>query len=614
MPGRSRTASLGGIVLRKTDIARVLTVLLILPALPADATTFVATSERALARAADAVVVGTVEDIESVAGMDGSISTLVTLSIEGQYKGAVGRTLVLKQPGGQLADRGFWVAGSPQFHRGQRNLLFLSAGRDGTARTTAYGMGQFVLENGIGGDVMAERALDERVVGGGGVRRLKLSRLVRTIRRAIADNDRAVRPLRDPDELTLPNAERMTLAGFTFMDSPNGRWKQPDNGQPVVYDVDASGDNTLGIDATLAAVDGAMAVWTNVSGATIELKRGQSAPPAPLLCDGLSQIIFNDPYGEMPNPDNCSGVLALGGYCTVGRSGELEEINGIRVRRISEGNITFANGFGGCGFWSIENLAEIVTHELGHTIGIGHSSEDDRESSPALKDATMYYRAHFDGRGAALRPDDVAAVRALYPGPTGGEPTTDDMDGDGVADSEDNCPGNDPSYGLANAAQTDADADGLGDLCDPCPLVPGTGDGAACQQISLTKLETRATNRGSKLSWRGAIDLLSGGRADTARVLLVAGSTTILDTAMATRTTRNGRLPASLTYRTSGATISLKRGRFGIYRVRVRVRNLELGNESMPVLSANLQVGDRTFTASMSCPPRGGAARWKCRG
>jgi hypothetical protein len=600
-------------VVGKRHIARVVAVLLLCSALPASATTFVATSERALARAADAVVVGTVDDIESVAGPDGSISTLVTLSVEGQYKGAVGRTLVLKQPGGQLADRGFWVAGSPQFHRGQRNLLFLSAARDGTARTTAYGMGQFVLENGIGGDVMAQRALTERVVGGGAVRRLKLSRLIRTIRRAIIGSETTVRPLRDPDELTQPNAERMTLAGFTFMDSPNGRWKQPDNDLPVVYDVDASGDNTLGLDATLAAVDGAMAAWTNVSGATIVLQRGDPAPPAPLLCDGLSQIVFNDPYGEMPNPDNCSGVLALGGYCTVGRSGELEEINGIRVRRISEGNITFANGFGGCTFWRIENLAEIVTHELGHTIGIGHSSEDDRESSPALKDATMYYRAHFDGRGAALRADDIAAVRALYPG-IGGEPSTDDMDGDGVADGNDNCPGDDPSYGLANAAQTDADADGMGDLCDPCPLVPGTGDGAACQQISLTKLETRTTARGNRLSWRGAIDLLSGGRADTARVLLVAGSSTILDTAMATRTTRNGRLPASLTYRTSGATISLKRGRFGIYRVRVKVRDIDLGGESMPVLSANLQVGDRTFTASMSCPPRGAAVRWKCRG
>jgi hypothetical protein len=600
---------------QKTHIVRALSALLLLVTVPVGATTFVATTERALARAADAVVVGTVEDIETVSGRDGSISTLVTLAIEDTYKGATGRTLTLKQPGGQLADRGFWLAGSPQFHGGQRNLLFLSAGPDGTARTTAYGLGQFVLENGIGGDVMAERALTERVVGGGAVRRLKLSRLVRTIRRALEGQDVAVRPLRDPDELTQPGAERMTVEAFTFMDSPNGRWHQPDDGEPVLYGVDEAGDGALGTTATMAAVDGAMAAWTNVSGATISLQRGTAVAPAPLLCDGLSQIVFNDPFGEMPNPNGCSGVLALGGYCTVGRSGDLEEVGGIRVRRISEGNITFANGFGGCSFWNVENLAEIVTHEIGHTIGIGHSSEDDSESSPALKDATMYYRAHFDGRGAALRADDIAAVRALYPGTPGGEPSTDDMDGDGVMDGEDNCPGNDPSYGLANAAQTDSDGDGLGDLCDPCPLVAGTGTEAGCQQINLASLEARTTGRGNRLRWKGAIDLYGEGRADSARVLIVAASGTILDTAMAARTSRSGRrLPAQLTYRTSGATITLRRGKFGVYRVRVRVRDIDLGSESMPVLSANLQVGNLTFTASMSCPPRGSGARWKCRG
>jgi len=38
-----------------------------------------------------------------------------------------------------------------------------------------------------------------------------------------------------------------------------------------------------------------------------------------------------------------------------------------------------------------------------------------------------------------------------------------DGDGDGVFDSDDNCPE------VANSSQTDTDADGLGDLCDNCP-------------------------------------------------------------------------------------------------------------------------------------------------
>jgi hypothetical protein len=53
-----------------------------------------------------------------------------------------------------------------------------------------------------------------------------------------------------------------------------------------------------------------------------------------------------------------------------------------------------------------------------------------------------------------------------------------DTDGDGVADSADNC------IDVANAAQTDNDLDGVGDACDPCsfafnPALDRDGDGLA---------------------------------------------------------------------------------------------------------------------------------------
>src|SRR5205814_537742 len=112
---------------------------------PARATTFVGVSERILARAADAIVIGTVEQIETVAGGDGTISTLVTLDVEEAVKGHVERRLTLKQPGGSIGGRTLWIAGGPRFRTGERQLLFLSAAADGTARTTALGMGQFLL-------------------------------------------------------------------------------------------------------------------------------------------------------------------------------------------------------------------------------------------------------------------------------------------------------------------------------------------------------------------------------------------------------------------------------------------------------------------------------------
>ncbi len=331
------------------------------------------------------------------------------------------------------------------------------------------------------------------------------------------------------------------------------------------------------------------------------LARGGTTTPVPLSCDGLSQIVFGDPFGEMPNPVSCSGVLALGGYCT---SAESEVVSGKTFYRITEGNITFNNGFGGCPFWNPTNLAEVATHELGHTIGIGHSSESD-DAPPVLKDATMYYRAHFDGRGASVHADDIAAVRFIYPGPGGGDPSVEDSDGDGIPDGQDNCPA------IPNPAQNDSDGDGVGDLCDPCPLAPG-GEGA-CQPISVSRIRMTLAGARSRLVWRGALDLPAGTPRAAARVLLVDAAGVVVDSAMGSAVTNAVTPRRSLRYRGGHALITLSPRRGGSYRVRVAVRGLDLSSEGTPLISASLQVGTQTYAESISCErPRGRHVR--CRG
>jgi hypothetical protein len=560
----------------------------------AGATTFVGMNERVLTRAADAIMVGTVERIETV-GAGGTIDTLVTLAVEDVYKGTLGRRVTLKQPGGSLGGRVLWIAGSPRFRVGERQLVFLSAHRDGSARTTAFGMGQFSLHpHRRTGALLAERRLDAHVLGTRPLRRVPLARLLRTIRRAAAeDAGRSPAPLlAAPPELAAPGLERMPVAEFTFMDSPSGRWFEPDSGEPVVYQV-AGVDGALGASASLDAIDGALAAWTNVSGASITLQRGATTVGEPLSCDGVSQIVFGDPFREMPNPIGCSGVLALGGYCA---SSTTSEVNGVQFYRITEGNITFNQGFGACSFWNTTNLAEVATHELGHTIGIGHSSEAD-DAAPDLKDATMYYRAHFDGRGASVHADDIAAVRAIYPGPGASDPARDDSDGDGLTDLADNC------ARIPNTAQTDADGDGVGDLCDPCPLLAG-GNGT-CAPIYVSTLKIRLAGPRSRLVWRGSLDLPAG-VPPAARVLLVNASGIVLDSAMGTALTRAARAPRrrSLRYRSGQALITLRPGPGGSYQVRVSARRLALDASSTPLISASLQVGSATFADSLSCSHR----------
>src|SRR6266496_4176457 len=74
--------------------------------------------------------------------------------------------------------------------------------------------------------------------------------------------------------------------------------------------------------------------------------------------------------------------------------------------------------------------------------------------------------------------------------------TGPDTDGDGIPDSQDNCPT------VFNPNQQDTDGDGIGDVCDNCPSIPnpgqedtdGDGIGNACDStITVTNANDSGT-------------------------------------------------------------------------------------------------------------------------
>jgi hypothetical protein len=148
----------------------------------------------------------------------------------------------------------------------------------------------------------------------------------------------------------------------------------------------------------------AMAAWSGVAGSTFRYEDGGTTTAGGFRNDGVNAIAFRDPLGDIDPPVNCSGTLAYGGYF---RSGETRVVNGQSFYRIIEGDVVFADGWNGCGFYeTYANLAEVATHELGHVLGLDHPSDPD---------ATMYAYAHFDGRGASIHASDLAGLRYLYP-------------------------------------------------------------------------------------------------------------------------------------------------------------------------------------------------------
>jgi hypothetical protein len=123
--------------------------------------------------------------------------------------------------------------------------------------------------------------------------------------------------------------------------------------------------------------------------------------------DGVTAISFNDPLDQMQDPVGCSGTLAIGGVSSA--NGETRIIGGQVFNRILEGDVVFNRNFG-CFLGVSINLAEVACHEVGHSIGFGHSTVSGAIMAPTAS----------GNRGAVLAADDIAAVSFLYPGSKGG--------------------------------------------------------------------------------------------------------------------------------------------------------------------------------------------------
>jgi hypothetical protein len=393
----------------------------------AGGTTFVLMDERTLLESSHAVVVGTVTAIEStIAQPDGPIYTYVHVQPERIIKGPLGKDpIVLREPGGVVGDRHEWIYGAPEFWVGERTLLFLSRNADGTLQTNSLSMGKYTLSVDTTGRTTAVRnfgngtavlapntgnSLDETSPQTQPF--LPLLGRLRSLTRAQGDTTPVLPLTVTPPELGTTPTEYHD--SFTFLGNPPARWFEPDSGQPVDYFVDSTGDAQLGLTSSRAAVDAALAAWTNVATSSLVLEDAGTTAPIRLndCSNTTSRVIFNDPFGEVPDPSNCGGVLAMGGYCTTGST---KTINGIQFYQIVVGRVTVNNGWGNCFFWNQCNVAEVLTHEIGHTLGLGHSSEASPEPNATLADATMYFRAHLDGRCASLRSDDIAGISFIYP-------------------------------------------------------------------------------------------------------------------------------------------------------------------------------------------------------
>lgn len=402
----------------------------------------------AVAARADLIVEGTVVRVES--GLDrenDTVATYITLDVATVHRGPASlRQVILREPGGTFDGVVNVLDAVPVYQVGEQVVAFLERTPDGALRTAGMFFGKYVLSD---DGRTATRDLDGRgrILGrsAGAMEEISSADLesLAATRRPVLRRARpgAVRTwsaepkgmdriLWDRDSGDGIVGLRSDLAGpgisrfVTLSSGSPTRWYQVDDGDALTIDVQPGG-NPLGSDAAaVLQMERAMAAWTDVPESRLAMQLGNGnanftsthfTSPADTFFPGTNIILFDDPYNDISDPNNCSGVLAIGGYWRSGSTGA--EVNGVTYNRALSMYVIFSNDFQ-CFLGNPENLAEVATHELGHSIGLGHSG---------VADAVMRSSAYGGSRGPRLGDDDMDAVHCVYPhtltlsSPSGGE-------------------------------------------------------------------------------------------------------------------------------------------------------------------------------------------------
>lgn len=398
--------------------------LLLIPTFRAGATTVVMLSDTELIVNSRAIVTGRVASTMSAWDDTHSmVWTYVEVRADRVLKGELSEgTIVLKQLGGEAGASGVRVFGQPAFTPGERVLLYLNTGPDGSLHAAHTFMGKFSIVADASKKEFIERSADAQDVEllartsvGEITNRAPFHSYIKKIRRTLTeeaarvaeiDASRAGEPLVPvPTEYARTKKEgRGFKPDYVFM-SGGVRWMEADSGQPISYFVNPNACPVAGGGA--AEVARAMSAWPNQSGASIHLQTAGQTGACGIVIDNVNTISFGDCLGQLDAPIGCSGVVAL---TSISYTNESKIVGGISFNRLLEADTIFNKGLD-CFLGNSANLAEVTCHELGHSIGLAH---------PTDPSAIMWASAHGNGRDATLGADDKAGVLAIYPSGSGG--------------------------------------------------------------------------------------------------------------------------------------------------------------------------------------------------
>jgi hypothetical protein len=392
-------------VLRLRRLACVLLVLLAANAV--DASTVIFRTDAELVMLSERVVHGRVirQRVERPDGPEGSIYTVTTLAVLEDFTGVPDRELEVWELGGVLGDEFMWIGGAVTYDLGTEVMVCLERGRLGL-RSVAMGFSKFDVENGR----LTRKTGDMNIVGGRAP--LRAQELTLDEFRDLTARVRGVRPVRNADA-SLLQPEQGVTSSFTFLTFSNGigaRWTEADSGTPVNWYLNTSAPSPLTAGNGVAELQTALQAWNAPTTASIVLQyagtTNQSAAKGSwsgIPNSGTGVVTFEDPNDEISG-----STLAIGGGS--GFLGGGGTVNGINFNKWSRGYVIWQNAANlSDSFKQTTNFARVMEHEIGHTIGLGHSAEG---TANIMHPSCCAANAPV---APALGPDDLAGLNFIYP-------------------------------------------------------------------------------------------------------------------------------------------------------------------------------------------------------
>jgi hypothetical protein len=369
------------------------------------------TSEQEDVKAALGICIGRITGLESFRHPQrGGICTRVKITVLEAIKGHFPAALTIIQRGGMIGGESESTGLTGTFAVGDLRLFYVTKRTDGSLE----------LLRGFAGAENIGSAPPRR----GFASQLKLRR-VRQL--AAADTTTQSTPISGGDfssqtGVQQANSGTPSNAVGLLADGNNipARLLAPDRGETIGYLVDVQAlPSGITQGQALTAVTQALAAWSAVTGINFRFDGlqnfGQSAA-AVSIDDERLRLQLHNSYGEITG----STTLGIGGRATTNVSNTFAntgggggQVNGLEFHKTAYGYVVLNHT--ASSMQTLSTFSEVLCHEVGHSLGMAHSSENPAETDPTLKQAVMYFQAHADGRGATLGSYDGPVIAKVHP-------------------------------------------------------------------------------------------------------------------------------------------------------------------------------------------------------